>query len=207
MSTGFLAILFGAIFVNNIILMRFLGLCPFFGVSTRISTAIGMSGAVLFVMTFATWITWGIYQLVLAPNSLILGSILPGGLVFLRTVSFILVIASLVQLVEMFLKKFVPVLYSALGIYLPLITTNCAILGVTFLVIDNNFNFLQGTIFSIGTAVGFGLVMILFAALRERLDMAPISKSFKGYPIAFIAASLLAIAFTGFTSLFGISPQ
>lgn len=206
MSQSLFAILFGAIFVNNVVLMRYLGLCPFFGVSTRVSTAVGMSSAVLFVMTFATWITWGVYQLVLAPGSAILGSILPQGLVFLRTVTFILVIASLVQLVEMFLKKFVPVLYSALGIYLPLITTNCAILGVAFLVIDNNFNFLQGTIFAIGSAIGFGIVMILFSALRERLDLAPISKSFKGYPIAFVAASLVAIAFAGFASLFGISP-
>lgn len=206
MSQGLLAILFGAIFVNNIVLMRFLGLCPFFGVSTRLSTGIGMSGAVLFVMTFATWITWGVYQLVLVPGSVILGSILPQGLIFLRTVSFILVIAALVQLVEMFLKKSVPVLYSALGIYLPLITTNCAILGVAFLVIDNNFSFLQGTIFAIGTALGFGLVMVLFAALRERLELAPISKSFRGYPIAFIAASLVSIAFFGFANMFGISP-
>jgi len=206
MSQGLLAILFGAIFVNNIVLMRFLGLCPFFGVSTRFSTAIGMSSAVLFVMTFATWITWGIYQLVLVPGSVILGGILPQGLVFLRTVSFILVIAALVQLVEMFLKKTVPVLYSALGIYLPLITTNCAILGVAFLVIDNKFGFLQGTIFAIGTALGFGLIMIMFAALRERLELAPISKSFRGYPIAFIAAALVSIAFLGFTNMFGISP-
>lgn len=206
MSQGLFAILFGAIFVNNIVLMRFFGLCPFFGVSTRLSTGIGMSGAVLFVMTFATWITWGVYQLVLAPGSVILGSILPQGLIFLRTVSFILVIAALVQLVEMFLKKSVPVLYSALGIYLPLITTNCAILGVAFLVIDNDFSFLQGTIFAIGTALGFGLVMVLFAALRERLELAPISKSFRGYPIAFIAASLVSIAFLGFANMFGISP-
>ena len=206
MNTPLLAILFGAIFVNNIVLMRFLGLCPFFGVSTRLSTAIGMSSAVLFVMTFATWITWGVYHLVLVPGSVILGGILPQGLVFLRTVSFILVIASLVQLVEMFLKKFVPVLYSALGIYLPLITTNCAILGVAFLVIDNKFGFLQGTIFAIGTALGFGLVMVLFAAIRERLELAPISRSFRGYPIAFIAAALVSIAFFGFVNMFGISP-
>lgn len=206
MDMPLLAILFGAIFVNNIVLMRFLGLCPFFGVSTRLSTAVGMSGAVLFVMTFATWITLGIYQLVLVPGSVLLGGILPQGLVFLRTVSFILVIASLVQLVEMFLKKFVPVLYSALGIYLPLITTNCAILGVAFIVIDNSFSFMQGTIFAIGTAIGFGLVMIVFAALRERLELAPVSKSFKGYPIAFIAAALVAIAFFGFANMFGISP-
>lgn len=199
-----IAILIGAIFVNNIVLIRFLGFCPFFGVSTRLSTAVGMSGGVLFVMVMATWITWGIYYLALAPHSLLLGSLLPGGLVFLRTLSFILVIASLVQLLEMFLKKYVPVLYSALGIYLPLITTNCAILGVAFIVIDSSFSFMQGTVFAVGTGLGFGLVMILFAALRERLELAPISKSFKGYPIAFIAASLVSLAFFGFANLFGI---
>ncbi len=192
--------------------MRFLGLCPFFGVSTRLSTAIGMSGAVLFVMTFATWITWGVYRLLLAPGSILLAGLLPQtlfpqGLVFLETVSFILIIASLVQLLEMFLKKFVPVLYSSLGIYLPLITTNCAILGVAIIVADNNYSFVSGTVFAVGTSIGFALVMILFAALRERLELAPISKSFKGYPIAFIAASLISIAFLGFTNMFGISPS
>jgi len=205
MHQPLLAIFVGAMIVNNILLMRFLGCCPFFGVSTRFSSAIGMSAAVLFVTVMATWISWGVYYLVLAPNSVILGKILPGGIVFLRTLAFILVIAALVQLVEFFLKKYVPVLYSALGIYLPLITTNCIILAVAFLVIDNKYDFLRSTIFAIGTAFGFGLVMVLFAALRERLDLAPISRSFKGYPIAFIAASLVAIAFLGFAGLFGIS--
>lgn len=203
-TASLLAILVGAIFVNNIVLLRFLGLCPFFGVSTRISTAIGMSAAVLFVMVMSTWITWGIYYLALAPGSVLLGKILPQGVVFLRTLSFILVIAALVQLVEMFLKKFVPVLYSALGIYLPLITTNCTILGVAFIVIDSKYTFMQGTIFALGTAIGFGIVMVLFAALRERLELAPISRSFKGYPIAFVAASLVSLAFLGFVNLFGI---
>ncbi len=188
-------VFFGAFLVNNIVLMRYLGLCPFFGVSTKLSTAIGMSAAVLFVMTLASWITWLLYHAVLFPLNL----------VFLRTVSFILVIATLVQFVEMFLKRYVPALYSAMGIYLPLITTNCAILGTAFLIINNSFNFLNTTIFAIGTALGFGLVLILFAALRERLELAPISPSFKGYPIAFIAASLVALAFMGFSGLFGIS--
>jgi electron transport complex protein RnfA len=193
MSLG--AIFIAAFLVQNILLMRYIGLCPFFGVSTSFSTALGMTGAVCFVMTLATWVTWLLYHLIL----------LPLGLVFLRTAVFILVIASLVQFVEMFLKRTVPALYSAMGIYLPLITTNCAILAVTFLVIDYEYSILQATIFAIGTGLGFGLVILLFAAIRERLDLAPISPAFKGYPIAFIAASLMALAFLGFTGLFGLS--
>ena len=189
-----LAIFFGAFLINNILLMRFLGLCPFFGVSTKTSTAIGMSAAVLFVMLLSSWITWLLWYALL----------LPLNLEFLRTVTFIIVIASLVQLVEMFLKKFVPVLYSALGIYLPLITTNCAILGVAFLIIDKKYNFWDATFFSVGTAFGFGLVLIVFASLREKIDLAPVPQSFKGYPIAFVAASLMALAFMGFSGMFGI---
>jgi electron transport complex protein RnfA len=188
-------ILMGAFLVNNIILMRFLGLCPFFGVSTAVETSVGMSAAVLFVMTLAAWVSWLLYHAFL----------LPLGLVFLRTAVFILVIAGLVQFVEMVLKKYVRGLYSALGIYLPLITTNCAILGVTFLNVDYQFNLLQATLFAVGTALGFALAIILFAAIRERLEEAPISPSFKGYPIAFVGASLVSLAFLGFTSLFGIS--
>ncbi len=188
-------IFIAAFLVNNILLMRYIGLCPFFGVSAAGSTATGMSAAVMFVMLLATWVTWILFHAVLAPL----------GLVFLRTAVFILVIASLVQFVEMFLKKYVRTLYSAMGIYLPLITTNCAILGVTFLNIDYSFNLLQSTVFSVGTGLGFGLVIILFAAIRERLEDAPISKSFKGYPIAFVAASLVSLAFMGFIGLFGIS--
>ncbi len=184
-----------AFLVNNILLMRYLGLCPFFGVSTSLNTAFGMSAAVLFVMLLAGWVTWVIFHLILIPTNL----------VFLRTATFILVIASLVQLVEMFLKKNFRTLYSAMGIYLPLITTNCAILGVTFLNIDYRFNLLQATIFALGTGLGFALVIILFAALRERLDYAPINRSFRGYPIAFIAASLVSLAFMGFIGLFGLS--
>jgi len=188
-------ILMGAFLVNNIILMRFLGVCPFFGVSTTVDTSVGMSAAVLFVMTLATWVSWLLYHVLL----------LPLGLVFLRTAVFILVIAGLVQFVEMVLKKYVRGLYSALGIYLPLITTNCAILGVTFLNIDYEFSLLQSTLFAVGTSLGFALAIILFAAIRERLEDSPISPSFKGYPIAFVGASLVSLAFLGFTSLFGIS--
>jgi len=188
-------IFLSAFLVNNIVLMRFLGLCPFFGVSTAVETATGMGMAVIFVMTLASWITWVVYHVVLAPFNL----------VFLRTAVFILTIASLVQLVEMFLKRYYRALYSAMGIYLPLITTNCAILGITFLNIDNNFNFLNGTVFAIGTGLGFALIIITFAAIRERLDQAPINPSFRGYPISFIAASLMALAFLGFSGLFGLT--
>jgi len=188
-------IFIGALLINNVLLFRFLGLCPFFGVSNAVGTATGMSGAVVFVMLLASLVTWALYNLVLAPL----------GLVFLRTAVFILVIASLVQFVEMYLKKYMRTLYSSLGIYLPLITTNCAILGVTFLSIDYRFSLLDSTIFAIGSGLGFGLVIILFAAIRERLNDAPISRSFRGYPIAFIAASLVSLAFYGFAGLFGIS--
>ncbi|KPK62925.1 electron transporter RnfA [candidate division WOR_3 bacterium SM23_42] len=182
-------IFLAAFLVNNIVLMRFLGLCPFFGVSSTVETATGMGMAVIFVMTLAAWITWIVFNVIL----------LPLNLVFLRTAIFILTIASLVQLVEMFLKKSYRALYNALGIYLPLITTNCAILGVTFLNIDNRFSLLNGTVFAIGTGLGFTLVIIVFAAIRERLDLAPINPALKGYPISFIAASLMALAFLGFT--------
>lgn len=190
-----LQIFLGAFLVNNILLMRFIGLCPFFGVSTAVSTATGMSAAVIFVMMLAAWVSWLLFRLVL----------LPFDLVFLRTAVFILVIAGLVQFVEMFLKRYVRTLYSAMGIYLPLITTNCAILGVTFLNVDYGFNLLQATLFALGTGLGFGLVLLLFASIRERLEDAPISPAFAGYPIAFVAASLVSLAFMGFTGLFGIS--
>ncbi len=195
MTHNLLLIFIAAFIVNNILLMRYIGLCPFFGVSTSLSTAFGMSAAVLFVMLISTWVTWIIFHFIL----------LPLDLVFLRTAAFILVIAALVQFVEMFLKKNYKTLYNAMGIYLPLITTNCAILAVTFLVINYKYNLIQSTIFAIGTALGFALVIILFSAIRERLEFAPISRSFKGYPIAFIAASLVALAFMGFIGLFGLT--
>lgn len=195
MTHNLLLIFIAAFIVNNILLMRYIGLCPFFGVSTSLSTAFGMSAAVLFVMLISTWVTWIIFHFVL----------LPLNLVFLRTATFILVIAALVQFVEMFLKKNYKTLYNAMGIYLPLITTNCAILAVTFLVINYKYNLIQSTVFAVGTALGFALVIILFSAIRERLEFAPISRSFKGYPIAFIAASLVALAFLGFIGLFGLT--
>ncbi|HID92909.1 MAG TPA: RnfABCDGE type electron transport complex subunit A, partial [bacterium (Candidatus Stahlbacteria)] len=181
-------IFLSAFLVNNIVLMRFLGLCPYLGVSKKLDTAVGMTASVFFVMVLATLITWAIYHFIL----------LPLNLVFLRTAAFILVIAALVQFIEMFLKKTARALYSALGIYLPLITTNCAILGTAFLVIDNNYTFLSALIFSIGTALGFGLALLLIAGIRERLDLAPIPDALKGTPIAFIVASLISLAFLGF---------
>ena len=188
-------IFLSAFLVNNIVLMRFLGLCPYFGVSRRTDTALGMSMGVLFVMLLASWITFFIYHYLLVPLDL----------VFLRTASFILVIASLVQLIELFLKKNVPTLYQALGIYLPLITTNCAILGITFLIIDYDYTLLQATVFSIGTAMGFGLALLLMAGMREQIDLAPVPDALKGSPIAFITASLTSLAFLGFAGLLGLS--
>jgi len=188
-------IFLGAFLVNNILLMRFIALCSFFGVSTSINTSVGMSAAVIFVTLLAAWVSWVLYHALLAPL----------GLVFLRTAVFILVIAGLVQFVELFLKRYVRALYSAMGIYLPLITTNCAILAVTFLNIDYGYNLLQSTIYALGVAAGYALAIILFAAIRERLEDSPISQSFRGYPIAFVGASLISLAFLGFASLFGIT--
>ncbi|MBM3315758.1 RnfABCDGE type electron transport complex subunit A [candidate division WOR-3 bacterium] len=188
-------IFIGAFLVNNILLLRFIALCSFFGVSTSLNTSVGMSAAVLFVTMLAAWVTWVLWHLLLAPLHL----------EFLRTAVFILVIAGLVQFVEMFLKKYVRALYSAMGIYLPLITTNCAILAITFLNVDYKYNLLDSTIYALGVGAGYALAIILFAAIRERLEDAPITKSFKGYPIAFVGASLMSLAFLGFAGLFGIS--
>lgn len=187
-------IFFSAMLVNNIILIRFLGLCPFFGVSNKIETSISMGFAVVFVMTLATSVSWIVYHLILVPLNL----------VFLRTAFFILIIASLVQLVEMFLKKTSPTLYRALGIYLPLITTNCGILAIAFLNIDYEYAFLPGVIFAAGASIGFVIAIVIFASLREILEDAPIPEMFKGYPISFILASLLSLAFMGFAGMFGL---
>lgn len=187
-------IFFSAMLVNNIIFIRFLGLCPFFGVSNKLETSISMGFSVIFVMTLATSVSWAVYHLILVPLDL----------VFLRTAFFILIIASLVQLVEMFLKKTSPTLFRALGIYLPLITTNCGILAVAFLNIDYGYSFVQGVIFAVGASGGFVIAIAVFASLRERLDDAPIPESFKGYPISFILASLLSLAFMGFAGMFGL---
>ncbi len=186
-----LIIIISAVLVNNFVLMRFLGLCPFMGVSKRLKTAGGMSGAVVFVMTMASIVTWLIYRYVLVRF----------GLTYLQTVTFILVIASLVQLVELALQKLSPALYKALGIYLPLITTNCAVLGVSVLNIQKEFTLVETTIFGFGAALGFGLAMILFSGLRERIDLCDSPLPFKGTAIGLITAGLLSLAFMGFTGL------
>lgn len=188
----YIVILISAIFVNNIVLAQFLGLCPFMGVSTKTGTAIGMSGAVMFVMTIATIVTWLIQNYILIPYEL----------EFLQTISFILIISSLVQMVEIILKKVSPPLFQALGIYLPLMTTNCAILGVAIMVADNpDYNLLQSVVFAIAHAVGFGLALILLASLREHMDLLNIPKGMKGIPAALIVAGILSLAFMGFAGL------
>lgn len=179
-----------AILVNNFVLQRFLGICPFLGVSKKIDTAIGMSFAVLFVMVLASSITWFLEGVLRAL-----------GIGFLRTIVFILVIASLVQFVELFMKKFSPALYEALGIYLPLITTNCAILGLAILNVQLEYGFLEMLFHSIGTGAGFGLALILFTSIREKLDLEEIPKSFQGIANALITAGLLSMAFMGFQGL------
>lgn len=184
-------IIISAIFVSNIVLSLFLGICPFLGVSGKVSTSVGMSGAVLFVMTLATIVTWLIYHYVLVPFEI----------TFLQTISFILVIASLVQMVEIILKKISPPLYQALGIFLPLITTNCAVMGVALLTMSKEFNLLEGVVFAIANAIGFGLAMVLFAGLREHLDLMDVPKGMRGVPIALVAAGILALAFMGFAGL------
>ncbi|MFW6019947.1 MAG: electron transport complex protein RnfA [Bacteroidales bacterium] len=188
----YIIILISAIFVNNIVLAKFLGICPFVGVSAKVDTSVGMSGAVMFVMTIATIITWLIKTYILEVY----------GLQFLEIISFILVISSLVQLVEIVLKKVSPPLFQALGIYLPLITTNCAILGVAIEASGTTeFGLLHSTVFAIANAIGFGLVMILFASLREHLDLVNVPKGMRGVPAAFIVAGILALAFMGFSGM------
>ncbi|HPE77712.1 MAG TPA: electron transport complex subunit RsxA [Draconibacterium sp.] len=188
---SYIIIIISAVLVNNIVLMQFLGICPFLGVSKRISTAVGMAGAVAFVMVLATIVTYLIQNFVL--NKL--------GLAYLQTIAFILVIAALVQLVEIILKKASPALYQALGIFLPLITTNCAILGVAILTIQKEFNLLEGVVFAVSNAIGFGLALSIFAGIREHLDLQNIPKGLKGTPIALITAGILAMAFMGFSGL------
>ena len=186
-----LLILISAVFVNNFVLARFLGICPFLGVSKKVETALGMGMAVIFVMTVASVVTWFIQYLVL----------IPFGIEYLQTIAFILVIASLVQLVEMVLQKTSPVLYQSLGIFLPLITTNCAVLGVAVLNIQKDYSFLESVVFALGAGLGFTLAMVLFAGLRERLDLCPVPKAFRGTAIALVTAGLLSLAFMGFAGL------
>jgi len=187
----YILIFIGAVFVNNIVLSQFLGICPFLGVSKKIDTALGMSGAVAFVMTIATIVTFLIQVYVLEP--LQIG--------YLQTISFILIIAALVQLVEIILKKISPALYQALGVFLPLITTNCTILGVAIMVIQKDFNLLQSVVFAISTALGFGLALILFAGIREQLNFVSLPRGMKGTPAALLVAGLLAMAFMGFAGI------
>jgi len=184
-------ILISAIFVNNFVLARFLGICPFLGVSKKVETALGMGMAVTFVMTVAAVVTWLIQYFILIPFNI----------EYLQTIAFILVIASLVQLVEMVIQKVSPVLYQSLGIFLPLITTNCAVLGLAVLNIQKGYSFLESVVFAIGAALGFTLAMALFAGLRERIDLCPVPKSFRGTAIALVTAGLLSLAFMGFAGL------
>jgi electron transport complex protein RnfA len=186
-----LLILISAVFVNNFVLARFLGICPFLGVSKKVETAIGMGMAVIFVMSVASVVTWFIQYFVL----------IPFGIEYLQTIAFILVIASLVQLVEMIIQKTSPVLYQSLGIFLPLITTNCAVLGVAVLNIQKTYNFLEAVVFALGAGLGFTLAMVLFAGLRERIDLCPVPSSFRGTAIALVTAGLLSLAFMGFAGL------
>ncbi|MBC7124094.1 MAG: RnfABCDGE type electron transport complex subunit A [Bacteroidales bacterium] len=187
----YLIIIIAAIFVNNVVLSQFLGICPFLGVSSKISTSAGMAGAVTFVMVLATIVTFLLQHYVL--NPLEIG--------FMQTIVFILVIASLVQMVEIMLKKLSPALYQALGIFLPLITTNCAVLGVAILVIKKNFNLMEGVVFAGASAIGFGLALVVLAGIREHLELANVPKGMKGVPIALLTAGILALAFMGFAGI------
>ena len=191
------AIFFSMVLVNNYVLVKFLGICPFLGVSKKLDSSVGMSAAVIFVMIMATAVTWPIDTYILQANDL----------TYLRTIVFILVIASLVQLVEIILKKYIPSLYSSLGVYLPLITTNCAILGVALLNVESGYNFVESLIGSLGAGVGFMLAMVIFTGVRSRVDQAKPPKSFEGLPITLVAAALVALSFTGFggivESIFG----
>jgi electron transport complex protein RnfA len=197
-------IVISAALVNNYVLARYLGICPFLGVSKKVETAVGMSAAVMFVMVMASVITWVVQEVVLQPTWLAkLGVANVPDLTFLQTLAFILVIASLVQFVEMMIQKTNPSLYSALGVYLPLITTNCAVLGVAVINIKEGFNLLETIANSFGAALGFGLAIILFAGVRERLEYSEIPEAFKGFPIALIAAGLMSVAFLGFNGLIG----
>ncbi len=191
METTYFAIIIGSIFVNNIVLSQFLGICPFLGVSSKVETSMGMGAAVTFVMALSAIVTWLIQTYVLVPL----------GIEYMQTIVFILVIAALVQMVEIVLKKVSPSLYQALGIFLPLITTNCAVLGVAILMIQKEFSLLQGVVYNVSIALGFALALVIFAGLRERIEFEEAPKAFQGVPIALITASILAMAFMGFSGL------
>ncbi len=188
---SYVLLVLAAIFVNNYVLSQFLGICPFLGVSKKVETAAGMGAAVIFVMTLASAVTYFVYNLILVNL----------GIEYLYNIAFILVIAALVQLVEMFLKKSSPSLYQALGVYLPLITTNCAVLGVAVTNMQREYNFLQSVLNGFGGAVGFALAIVLFAGVRERIQYNNMPKAFEGFPTALVAAGLMSIAFLGFQGL------
>jgi len=193
-----MVIVIGVIFINNYVFSRFLGICPYIGVSKKLDSAIGMGLAVTFVMAVASAATWVIYEYLLNPETNIIGG---ANLTYMRTIAFILIIAGIVQFVEMVVHKTSPILYSALGIYLPLITTNCAVLGVAVLNIDQKLGFLPSLVQGTGAGIGFSLALVLMAGLREKMEAADIPKPLRGVPIAFITASLMALGFMGFTGL------
>ena len=184
-------LIISAAIVNNVVLSQFMGLCPFLGVSKKIDTALGMGGAVIFVLTLSSLVTSLIYQFILIPSNM----------EYLQTIVFILVIAALVQFVEMFLKKTMPALYQSLGVYLPLITTNCAVLGVALVNVQKSYNVIQGTVNGLATAIGFTISITLMAGIREKIEYNDIPKSFQGFPIVLLTAGLMAIAFFGFSGL------
>jgi electron transport complex protein RnfA len=187
----YILIIISAVFINNVVLAQFLGICPFLGVSAKVNTSLGMAGAVTFVMVIATIVTYIIQTFVLDRL----------GIAFMQTITFILVIASLVQMVEIILKKVSQPLYQALGIFLPLITTNCAVLGVAILVIKKNYNLLEGVVYGASTAIGFGLALVILAGIREQLELADVPKNMKVVPISLVVAGILALAFMGFTGI------
>jgi len=189
--TELILIAIGSAFVNNVVLSQFLGLCPFLGVSKKIETAAGMGAAVIFVITLASFMTSLTYRYILVPLNM----------EYMQTIAFILLIAALVQFVEMFLKKSIPALYASLGVYLPLITTNCAVLGVAIINVQKEYSILEGTVNGLATAVGFTIAIILMAGIREKMEFNDIPKSFQGFPIVLLTAGLMAIAFFGFSGL------
>lgn len=191
MELSYFAIVIGAIFVNNVVLAQFLGICPFLGVSSKVDTSLGMGAAVTFVMALASVVAWALQTYVLVPL----------GIGYMQTIVFILVIAALVQMVEIILKKVSPSLYQALGIFLPLITTNCAVLGVAILMISKEFTLLQSIVYSVSTALGFALALVLFAGIRERLELEDVPEAVRGVPVALVTAGILAMAFMGFSGL------
>ena len=189
--SNLIPIILGAILVENYVLVRFMGMCPFLGVSKNMRTAVGMGGAVIFTVTLSSAVTYLVNRFILVPLEL----------EYLRTIAFILVIAAFVQLVELALAKYSPSLYEALGIYLPLITTNCAVLGSALLAVQNNYHFLESVVFGLSVSLGFMLVLIIFSTIRERIDMSPVAPAFKGLPATLIAAALVSLAFMGFSGL------